>query len=188
MLVSGTPGVGKTTLSKLLAKELGVVYCEIGEIARKSGALTEKDKTRDSDVVDSSKVSKYLDKANQPTVIDGHIILRFPRKKINRVIILRCNPITLALRMKKKKYTTKKIVENVLAEVTDVCLLEALRVYGRERIFELDTTKMEVNASVKELVTAVRHGTSRIGICNWLSTLQRRQIEYLEAGKLWPMR
>lgn len=187
VLVSGTPGVGKTTLSRLLASELGAMYREVGDVAKECGALAERDKIRGSYLVDISKVSKFLAKANQPMVIDGHVILRLPRKKINRVIVLRCNPATLALRLRRKKFPVKKIVENVLAEVTDVCLTEAVRAYGRQRIFELNTTEADVVTCVKYLATAVRRGIPRIGICDWLSELQSKQLQSLEAGKLWPI-
>lgn len=186
VLMSGTPGVGKTTISRLLAAELGAVHYEIGDIARTFGALVGKDETRDSYIVDVDKISKHLEKTNQPTVIDGHIILKLPRKRIRRVIVLRCNPTALAVRLEKKKFAIKKIVENVLAEATDVCLLEALHSYGGERVFELDTTDKDIEACVKELAQAVRRGTSRVGICDWLSGLQRKRLNYLEAGKLWP--
>ncbi|RLE94909.1 MAG: kinase, partial [Thermoprotei archaeon] len=39
IVVSGTPGVGKTTLAKLLAKRLNFNYIHIGELAKRIGAV-----------------------------------------------------------------------------------------------------------------------------------------------------
>ena len=53
-------------------------------------------------------------------------------------IILRTRPDKLKERLESRGWPEKKVQENVEAEMTDVCLTEAMDV--NKRVFEVDTT------------------------------------------------
>ena len=48
-----------------------------------------------------------------------------PKRYVDEVIVVRCDVKTLRRRLKKRKYSEKKIEENVEAEIMETCLIEA---------------------------------------------------------------
>ncbi|MCW8801718.1 MAG: AAA family ATPase, partial [Candidatus Bathyarchaeota archaeon] len=66
MLVTGTPGVGKTTVSKLLASKLNAQYVSVTDIVKSKNFVEEVDEKRETLVADTAKV---LDELNN--IIDN---------------------------------------------------------------------------------------------------------------------
>lgn len=143
IIVSGTPGTGKTTLSKQLAKKLKYKYIDVKKIITKYRLKESYDKTRNTYVVDIKKLNPILIKLIQETkkdlIIDSHLSHDLPKKYVDLCIITKCSLKTLEKRLKKKRYNKKKIRENLDCEIFDVCLNEA-KVEGH-KILVVDTTK-----------------------------------------------
>ena len=59
MVVSGTPGTGKTTLAKSLAKKLKYSYIDVNEIIKENKLEEGFDKKRKSKIIDTKKL-KYV--------------------------------------------------------------------------------------------------------------------------------
>ncbi|MBI5391931.1 adenylate kinase family protein [Candidatus Woesearchaeota archaeon] len=131
ILVTGSVGSGKTTVSKLLAKKLRWTYIDVNLIIKKNPfVVTGFDTKRDSKIIDTIKLSKVLAslilKSSKNLIIDSHLSHYVPAQYANLCIVTKCSLKTLRKRLKKRKYTTAKIQENVEAEIFDVCLIEAL--------------------------------------------------------------
>ncbi|ADC69555.1 shikimate kinase [Methanocaldococcus sp. FS406-22] len=161
--ITGTPGVGKTTVSKILGKKLGIKVIDITEIVKKYKLYSEKDEDMDSYVIDFEKLEKFIDEIEEKEktiILDGHVShLLNP----DYIIVLRCNPEIIKERLEKRGYKPKKVLENVQAEILDVCLCES-----KGKVYEIDTTNRDVEDIVNEIIEAIKHKKEMKGIVNWI--------------------
>jgi len=160
--ITGTPGVGKTTVSKVLGEKLGIKVIDITEVVKKYKLYTEKDEDMDSYVIDFEKLEKFIDEIEEKEktiILDGHVShLLNP----DYIIVLRCNPEIIKERLEKRGYKPKKVLENLQAEILDVCLCES-----KGKVYEIDTTNRDVENTVNEIIEAIKHKKERKGIVNW---------------------
>jgi adenylate kinase len=70
---------------------------------------------------------------------------------IDTVIVLRCDPNVLKSRLEERSYSESKIKENLEAEAIGVIYSEALETVAKNRLFQLDTTDLEIRDSCKIL-------------------------------------
>jgi broad-specificity NMP kinase len=119
--------------------------------------------------VDLPKLGRWL-RAHRadpaPSVLVGHLAHRLP---VRDAIVLRCHPVELLARLRgARRGVRRERTENVLAEATDVVLLEALSL-GR-RLWEIDTTGRTVEDVAREVDRLLRgRWRSRYGVVNWLA-------------------
>ena len=152
--VTGTPGSGKTALSKKLAKKLDFYYIDVNKIISKHKLSEGYDQKRKTKVISVGKLNKALIKeisalTKKPIserstqlngiIIDSHLSHYFPRKFVDFCIVTKCDIKELNKRLKKKRFHKEKIKENIEAEIFDVCLNEAKE--QKHRILVIDTTK-----------------------------------------------
>ncbi|NPA47675.1 MAG: AAA family ATPase [Thermococci archaeon] len=155
--VTGTPGVGKTTVAKLLASKLGYKYGSVRDIALRIGAA---EKAGDELEID---VEALRSVRLEDTVVDGHLSHHMPA---DVVVVLRANPKVIAERLEERGYSSEKLGENVEAELVDVVLMEALE--NSERVIEVDTTGKTPEDVVEEILELLRSGTRRrVGVVDW---------------------
>ncbi|MCX8191219.1 MAG: hypothetical protein N3F06_00235, partial [Nitrososphaerales archaeon] len=100
------------------------------------------------------------------------------KDEIDFIVVLRCSPWELMNRYVSRGYNEKKAKENVGAEILDVCLVEALKVFGKRKVYEIDTTG-KTPEEVAEKIISLYNGEVKkepIGI-DWLTKV-------VEAGDL----
>ena len=66
----------------------------------------------------------------------------------------------------------KKIKENVLAEILDVCLIDATERQSLEKLIEVDTTDKDVEETVNEILERLKEGNGKIGTIDWLKKIE----------------
>jgi len=147
--VSGTPGTGKTTIAKKIAKKLNFLYFDVNKLIVKNKLYEGYDRKRRTRIVDINKLGKFfiseikifqkINKKYNGLVVDSHLSHYIPRKYIDLCIIAKCSIKELNKRLKNKKFHKNKIKENLQAEIFDVCYKEALE--KKHKIFVIDTTK-----------------------------------------------
>jgi len=140
--VSGTPGTGKTKLSKKLAKKLNYTYIDVKRIITKNKLKESYDKKRRTYVVDIKKLNPILIKIIKSSgnlIIDSHLSHYLPPKYVDLCIITKCDLKVLEKRLKKKRYNKAKIRENLDCEIFDICLNESKE--AGHKILVVDTTK-----------------------------------------------
>jgi len=180
IVVSGTPGTGKTRFGRLLARKLGVNSINMTEFARQHNLIKSYDRTRRTYVVDERRLQreleKYLTSLKERVVVDGHYSGSLvPTRVIDVVFVLRCSPEILRKRLRRRGYPEAKIGENIEAEVLDICLSEAVATHGLEKVAEIDMSARRVEDCVEEaLLILAKKRPRQIGKCDWLAELERK--------------
>ena len=179
ILVTGTPCVGKTAVSRLLASKLGALYVNLTELAVHENLVSGKDEKRDSIIVDESrmrlKIREIIDDSEQNgIVIDGHYAVSVvPKKLVTYVFVLRRDPVELRKFMEQRGFSGRKLWENLASEILDVCLVDALNVHEEGKVCELDVTGKSVEEVVSEILNVLGgHKECHVGIVDWLGRLE----------------
>tara|TARA_Y100000588_G_C14103006_1_gene859664 strand:- start:661 stop:1173 length:513 start_codon:yes stop_codon:yes gene_type:complete len=137
--LTGTPGTGKTSISKNLNKEiihLSDLYPNSSEGRNQNGEW----------IIDLDKLNKLTqEKLRDDTIIEGH--LSHFIDNIDQIIVLRCDPRELRRRMEMRDYNIEKIEENLEAEAIGLIYSQALEINNGIDVFQHDTTKLSVDES-----------------------------------------
>ena len=188
IVVTGTPGVGKTVVSSLLASRLNAFHIDLGELVKREKLCSDMDKTRETLIVDMSKLPKLvqemIERSELDIILDGHYSVDVvPAENIHIVFVLRREPDELRRSMRKRGFEGKKLKENLAAEVLDVCLYNAVKVCGVEKVCEIDVTGKKAEEVVEEAVGVLQGKKAcAVGIVDWLGKLEKegRLEEFLE--------
>ncbi|MEM2986820.1 MAG: AAA family ATPase, partial [Nitrososphaerota archaeon] len=142
ILLTGTPGSGKTLIGERLAKNLKGLFIDIPTLVKKKKLFSYYDRKYKSYIVNLRKLRKELNKIyvmeEKKIVISSHFPLYIPKEKLCKVIVLRCNPLILIKRLKKRNYPYRKIRDNIISELIDLIYYEAIKYYGKKMVFQLD--------------------------------------------------
>jgi adenylate kinase len=147
LIITGTPGTGKSTVAGLFCKKHGIKLIEVNKFAHEAAAGY--DVERDSVEVDVEKLfEKIKNLASGDVVIEGHLAHLLPFSNAT-VVVLRTSPEVLRKRLKKKGFAERKIQENLEAEALDVCLIESLEVHSE--VYEVDTSELTPEEVVERI-------------------------------------
>ena len=172
LLITGSPGVGKTTVAMELSKALNVALININEVIRpllkwdpglSTNYVTDVEKARELIKGRLSGLNSYI--------IDTVAINLIDRELIDWCIVLRLNPVELMRRLLSRNWPRCKVVENVLAEVVGSSLSMAIDLFGKDRVIEVDTTNRGVQDIVKYIISHVSSGNGVVGVVDWLEVL-----------------
>ncbi|GMM55432.1 nucleoside-triphosphatase [Maudiozyma humilis] len=151
LLITGTPGCGKSTTCELLQRQLpGYKYYNISDFAKEHNCYDGYDEGRKSHIVDEDKLLDELEPllCSGGSIVDWHVNDVFPERLIDLVVVLRCDNSVLYDRLQGRGYHDSKVQENLDAEIMGVLLQDALDSYAQEIVVELqsnDTKEMEAN-------------------------------------------
>ncbi len=140
--------------------------------------FTRVDYERKTLIADTEKVSENLEKllANTrgTTVIEGHYAVDVvPTNYVKTVFVLRRDPRQLKVVLEERGYDSKKVWENLTVEILDVCLCDALSLYGSDQVFEIDVSNKTVDMVLEEAMRVLeKKETCRLGTVNWLKKLE----------------
>lgn len=143
--ISGSVGTGKTTVSKLLGKKLNLKVIDLNQFAKDNNLISGHDKKRDVDIIDVKKIDQKIQKLDN-VIIESHYAHDI-RSDLN--IILRTNPTELRKRLEKRGWKKDKIEENVLTEIMEIILSEALE--SDKKTIIIDTTNKNPEQVVEEI-------------------------------------
>nr|CAG8594708.1 4307_t:CDS:2 [Entrophospora candida] len=146
ILITGTPGTGKSTLSELLAKSTNYKYINVGELAKEKNLYDGYNETFDTNILDDDKVVDELEEIIEEdggNIIDFHSCELFPERWFDLIIVLRADITILYDRLEKRKYTGQKITENVDCEIFQIVLEEAKESYSEEIVVELQSNNTD---------------------------------------------
>jgi len=156
--LSGTPGTGKSVVGEHLAKLLEMEPVELSVIAIEGRFLTRYDDDRLSYVVDEAGLRNYIRSLvlkKRRVLIIGHYSEIVDDDILDKIVVLRLNPVELAQRLLNRGWPLKKVIENVEAELLGICTNNALSEHPSEKVCEVDVTGKKMDEIVKEVADVV---------------------------------
>ncbi|MEM2289171.1 MAG: AAA family ATPase [Candidatus Hadarchaeales archaeon] len=169
--VTGTPGVGKSTFARLLAKKMNAKLVRLDRWVRERGiGGPAEDGVWE---VDPKQMAREFSKvAWGDAVVEGSLSHYLPSKLLSAVVVLRLHPRLLEKRLRRRGYDREKIRQNVEAEAIDLILVESLERHG-DLVYQLDLTGKRVEEAVEKFLRAFRRGKRVMERVDWLETLFR---------------
>lgn len=152
IIVTGTPGVGKTSLSILLADKLNekfqtdkFIHVNVGKIIHEQKLYTNWNEEFDVPEFDDEKVLEVLEPMIKEggKILDFHTVDFIPDELIHLVVLLRCNNTVLYDRLKARNYNEKKIRENIECEIMEVTADDVKECWPQEKILEVLNEEVE---------------------------------------------
>lgn len=178
ILVTGTPGVGKTAVSRLLASKLDAVHVNLAELVERENLISGMDKARETLIADTSRVSKRIQEiireSERDVIIDGHYAVDVvSANNIHVVFVLRRDPNELKGFMEDRGFKERKLWENLAAEILDVCLWDAVSACGSDKVCEIDASGRRVEDVVGDVISVLEgRKKCRVGVVDWLGKLE----------------
>jgi len=152
ILVTGTPGAGKTHFAKAIATNFDLNFLEISRIVQEHGFTEGFDDNLDCPILDEDKLLDYLEPvmAEGGQVAEYHSSEFFPERWFQAVYVVRCDSNILFKRLEERGYNAKKIQNNVEYEIFQMGLDEAKSSYKPEIVFEVKgETEDDLEAGLK---------------------------------------
>jgi adenylate kinase len=152
--ITGTPGTGKTTVSRILARQMDAKLVNLTGFIRKNRLSCGYDYQRKAMIVDTGildkKVMEKLKSEKRPVILDGHLS-HFIHADI--AFVLRLDPKTLEKRLKKRRFGRKKVVENVQAEILDIIYAEAIE--NCKQVMQINATGKSPGQLAKRILNTL---------------------------------
>ena len=165
ILITGTPGTGKTTFAALLAHQLNLSlasmgvpenvrfnHVELGKVITANQLYDEWDSAMNCSVFNEDKVLDFIEPAMNAggVVLDFHGSDFFPERYFDFVFVLRTENQILYERLKSRNYSEEKIRGNLDCEIFEECKQEALESYNSSIVFELlNNVEEDMNKNLK---------------------------------------
>ncbi len=184
IVLLGTPGTGKTEVSRILCRALGAIHIDTSSYAIASCLIKGFDTQRDTYVVDIDtlklRLNALIRTSLRQVVVEGHyLILR--KEVIDSIFILRTHPNALYERLRRARHywSERKIIENVAAEYVGVCVADVLDICRDSgvRCCEINTTGRSPGKIAKEILDALEGGPCREPpSIDWLGARVRQEL------------
>ena len=198
IIISGTPGCGKTAISKVISNRINAQIISLNEVASSDNFSFEFDQERETYIVDFKILMpfilneiKNIKELNPPyLIIEGHFADVIPDDLIDIAFILRCNPDELYERLKDRNYKNNKITENVQAEILGNCVNYFLKKNIKYPFFEIDTSNISIESVADTIIDIIISNKNtnnyaqkyHVGHVDWLEKLfqDNRLNDYFE--------
>jgi adenylate kinase len=173
--------VGKTSVSNQLAAQLNALHIDLGELVIKEKLSYGIDQKRGTLIADKARLARRVNQIIrlkgriQGIIIDGHYAQDIiSPKNVTKVFVLRRDPEELKQLMEKRGFHGRKLWENLAAETLDVCLFEAIRAFGSNKVCEINVTHKKPALVARTLALILgKKQTCTIGNIDWLGKLEK---------------
>lgn len=155
IVITGTPGTGKTKVAEELADILGIQFISIRKIVEKEKIFEVKGREKVVDIKLLEKILKKTLRNERNYVIEGHLACE-TKLPCDYIFVLRTHPKELKRRLSGRKYSAAKTRENLLSEMLDYCVQRTSEVY-RKKPIEIDTTGKTVGATAGRIAKMIRN-------------------------------
>ena len=196
VVISGTPGTGKTTLAKEVIKFINAKKLSLNELTIEKGFTIGYDVEKNTAIIDQEKLVDYvsvlIEKLNKNDIdyliIEGHFSDIIPSHFIDLVIVLRCDPYVLVKRLEDRNYKREKVIENVQSEILGNCVNYFINKNLHCPVLEIDTTDIGEEQALKLIIEIItknkNHQNYRVGKIDWIQKLsdENRIFEFFESN------
>ncbi|XP_047049330.1 adenylate kinase isoenzyme 6 homolog [Lolium rigidum] len=145
VLVTGTPGTGKTTTCALLADAAAVAHVNIGDLVRDKGLHDGWDEGLECHVINEDLVCDELEDRMEEggMLVDYHGCDFFPERWFDLVVVLQTDNSILHDRLTSRGYMGAKLTNNIECEIFQVLLEEARDSYKEDLVMPLRSDNVE---------------------------------------------
>ncbi|KAG7606760.1 Adenylate kinase isoenzyme 6 [Arabidopsis thaliana] len=145
LLITGTPGTGKSTTAAALAEATNLRYICIGDLVKEKEFYHGWDSELECHFINEDSVIDELDDAmiEGGNIVDYHGCDFFPQRWFDRVVVLRTENSVLYDRLTNRGYSGTKLSNNLQCEMYQVLLEEAHDSYDEEIVTELQSNTIE---------------------------------------------
>jgi len=154
ILITGTPGTGKTETARRAAEVTGLRHLNVGDLVKANNAHEGRDEDFDTYIVDDDQICDMLEDQMEQggNIVDFHSCELFPERWFDLVLVLRASTEILFDRLSERGYNEKKRSENLECEIMQVVLDEAMESYEEEIVHELQSnTAEELDSNVNRI-------------------------------------
>ena len=171
LVLTGNPGVGKHTVSKILAETLGYKIIDVNKEVVKIGMSEE----NDSIDVDVEKTKKLLEeKISDKSLLVGHLAPFVVSKElVSTVIVLRKNPYELIDVYEKRNYSDKKKNDNLGSEILGIIAYDSIQNLGENKTFQINATSITAEETAKKIESIINK-TSKGDVIDWLTDIAQK--------------
>ncbi|CAH1418856.1 unnamed protein product [Lactuca virosa] len=163
ILVTGTPGTGKTTTSAALAEATNLRHINIGDLVRDKKLHDGWDDQLECYIVNEDLVCDELEEIMEDggNIVDHHGCDFFPERWFDRVVVLQTENSILYDRLTKRGYSGAKLTNNIECEIFQVLLEEAKDSYKEEIVVAMKSDSVDdMNRNVATITEWVRTWSS----------------------------
>ncbi|XP_013133162.1 PREDICTED: adenylate kinase isoenzyme 6 homolog [Papilio polytes] len=155
ILITGTPGVGKSTICQILSERTKYTWREVSKLAEEYNCLEEYDPEYNCPVLNDDKMLDIMESMMEKggNIVDYHGSEFFPERWFDGVFVIRTNNTILYDRLVARGYSGKKLEDNIQCEIFEVLLEEAQNSYKPEIVMELqNNTQEQLHANVETII------------------------------------
>ncbi|KAL2607746.1 hypothetical protein R1flu_026319 [Riccia fluitans] len=145
ILVTGTPGTGKTSTCALLAQATRLKHVNIGELVKEKELHDGWDDQLLCHIINEDLVCDHLEEQMSAggNVVDYHGCDFFPERWFDLVVVLQAKTAVLYDRLANRGYMDEKLHNNIQCEIFQVLLEEARESYKEEIVMPLPSDTIE---------------------------------------------
>jgi len=153
LIITGTPGCGKTTLAKNLAKALNFELINEKDFALKNslGSFNEENELEIPTDEFEKKANEYLEKHDN-VILEGHVLCEM-KINIDKIIVIKIDPEELEMRLEQRPYPSEKIMDNVFCEGIEYCKKQVVKNYPKEKIQIIRSESTEKLTLAKTIIS-----------------------------------
>jgi adenylate kinase len=162
LVITGTPGTGKSTLAKVLSEKLSLSILSVSQFVIERKLYTDYDELRKSYVIDEDRLVDAL----RDELKKGNVIVEtiYPSviENPDLVVLLRKDPRILYKELINRGWSELKSAENAMSEAIGYVASEAWDTFVN--VCEIDVTKLNVEETANSVIS--RKCMDRV---DWLS-------------------
>ena len=170
IVITGNPGVGKHTITQLIADKMNLSIIDINKIARDSGLF---EKNGDENDVDVEVLEKILEsKTSEDNIVVGHLAPYVLRKnQVKVIIVLRRSPYDLIPVYEDRKYDEVKIRDNAGSEILGIITNDAMDRF-QEKTFQINVSGKTVTEILERIMSVIRDKKGN-EVVDWLEIVRK---------------
>ena len=170
IVITGNPGVGKHTITQIIANKMKMSIIDINKVARDSELFEKNDDTNDVDVKVLEKILES--KISENNIIVGHLAPYVLRKnQVKVMIVLRRSPYDLIPVYKDRKYKDVKIRDNVGSEILGVITNDAMEKF-QEKTFQINVSGKTVTETFEKIMSIIMNKKGN-EVVDWLELVRK---------------